>query len=418
MPGQAKIPPRSLKAYVVGTIDTKGEELSYVRDLLAEAGIPTVLVDVGPRSQEARCDVGSAAVAAHHRSSSAAILSNDRGKAIEAMAQAFSNFLQSRQDVGGVIGLGGSGGSAIITPGLQALPIGVPKIMVSTLASGDVSAYVGTSDIQMINPVTDIAGLNSVSRVVLGNAAHALAGMILRPIKRLTGTHSAIGLTMYGVTTPCVRHVTDRLKTQFDCLVFHATGPGGQSMERLLESAFLSGVIDATTSDIVDLLLGGLFAAKKDRLGAVARTRAPYVGSCGALDMINFRTPSTVPARYRKRRTHRHNPFITLVRTTPEENRSVGKWIGEKLNQCEGPVRFLIPEKGVSTLDAPEQPFFDPEADEALFGAIEATVRVTGSRVVTRLPFHINDPLFGTALAQNFLEAIEQGERSHHEIPA
>jgi uncharacterized protein (UPF0261 family) len=205
MGDQTELSPRSLKAYVVGTIDTKGEELRYVRDLIADAGIPTVLVDVGPRSQDTRCDVRSAQVAAYRRASPAAILSNDRGKAIEAMAEAFSNFLPGRQDIGGVIGLGGSGGSAIISPGLQALPIGVPKIMISTLASGDVSAYVGTSDIQMINPVTDIAGLNSVSRVVLGNAAHALAGMILRPIKRLEGTPSAIGLTMYGVTTPCVR---------------------------------------------------------------------------------------------------------------------------------------------------------------------------------------------------------------------
>jgi uncharacterized protein (UPF0261 family) len=411
MLGQPEISPRSLKAYVVGTIDTKGEELRYVRDLIADAGIPTVLVDVGPRSQDTRCDVGSAEVAAYHPASSAGILSNDRGKAIEGMAQAFLNFLPSRPDVGGVIGLGGSGGSAIITPGLQALPIGVPKIMVSTLASGDVSAYIGTSDIQMVNPVTDIAGLNSVSRVVLGNAAHSLAGMMLRPIKRLEGANPSIGLTMYGVTTPCVRHVTDQLKAQFDCLVFHATGPGGQSMERLLESAFLSGVIDVTTSDIVDLLLGGHFAANDDRLEAVAETRAPYVGSCGALDMINFRAPSTVPAHYQKRRIHRHNSFITLVRTTPEENRIVGKWIGEKLNRCQGPVRFLMPEKGVSALDAPEQPFFDPEADEALFSAIEATVRVTGTRIVSRLPLHINDPAFGSALAQSFLEAIEQGPK-------
>jgi uncharacterized protein (UPF0261 family) len=409
MRDQPEISPQSLKAYVVGTIDTKGEELRYVRDLIAEAGIPTTLVDVGPRSQDTDCDIRSAEVAAFHRVGSAAILTDDRGKAIEAMAQAFLNFLPSRHDVGGVIGLGGSGGSAIITPGLQALPIGVPKIMVSTLASGDVSAYIGTSDIQMVNPVTDIAGLNSVSRVVLGNAAHSLAGMMLRPIKRIEGSNPAIGLTMYGVTTACVRHLTDQLKTQFDCLVFHATGPGGQSMERLLESAFLSGVIDVTTSDIVDLLLGGFFAASDDRLGAVARTRTPYVGSCGALDMINFRAPSTIPAHYQKRQIHRHNSFITLVRTTPEENWMVGKWIGEKLNQCQGPVRFLIPERGVSALDAPEQPFFDLEADEALFSAIEATVRVTGTRIVRRLPLHINDPAFGSALAQNFFEAMEQG---------
>jgi uncharacterized protein (UPF0261 family) len=326
------------------------------------------------------------------------------------MAQAFTRFLSHRPDVGGVIGLGGSGGSAIITPALQALPIGIPKIMVSTLASGDVSAYVGTSDIQMINPVTDIAGLNSVSRVVLGNAAHALAGMVGRPIHLPETTRSAVGLTMYGLTTPCVRSVTEKLKSHFDCLVFHATGPGGQSMERLVDSAFLRGIVDITTSDIVDLLLGGLFAARQDRLGAVARTRVPYVGSCGALDMINFREPETVPSHYRNRALHRHNPFITLVRTTPKENAAVGRWIGERLNQCEGPVRFLIPEKGVSALDRSGQPFFDPDADETLFQAIEATVRTSPNRIVRRLPLHINDPDFASALAQSFLEVSEPAQ--------
>jgi len=187
-------------------------------------------------------------------------------------------------------------------------------------------------------------------------------------------------------------------------------------MERLIESAFLCGVIDTTTSDIVDLLMGGFFAAGNDRLGAVARTRAPYVGSCGALDMINFRGPETVPIHYRERRLHRHNPFITLVRTTPDENIVVGKWIGEKLNRCEGPVRFLIPQEGLSALDAPGQPFFDPEADEALFNAIEATVRKSDSRIVRRLPFHINDPDFGFALVQSFLEVIEQGKHGYHEV--
>jgi uncharacterized protein (UPF0261 family) len=409
------MPPSLLKAYVVGTLDTKGEELRYVRDLIAETGITTVLVDVGPPSLDPDCDVRSAEVASYHPGSSTATAVEDRGRAIEAMAQAFARFLAHRTDIGGVIGLGGSGGSAIITPALQALPIGIPKIMVSTLASGDVSAYVGTSDIQMINPVTDIAGLNRLSRVVLGNAAHALVGMMWRPIKLLETTKPAIGLTMYGVTTSCVRHVTDKLKKQFDCLVFHATGPGGQSMERLLESRVLCGVIDSTTSDIVDLLLGGAFAAGKDRLGAVVRTRAPYVGSCGALDMVNFRALETVPIHYRERKLHRHNPFITLVRTTPEENVIVGKWIGEKLNQCEGHVRFLLPEAGVSALDAPGQPFFDPEADEALFGSIEATVQKTEKRIVRRLPLHINDPDFGFALVQSFHEVTERGKDAYHE---
>jgi uncharacterized protein (UPF0261 family) len=215
---------------------------------------------------------------------------------------------------------------------------------------------------------------------------------------------------MYGVTTPCVRLVTEKLKDHFDCLVFHATGPGGQSMERLVDSAFLRGVIDITTSDIVDLLLGGLFAARHDRLGAVARTRVPYVGSCGALDMINFRGLETVPSHYRNRTFHRHNPFITLIRTTPRENVLIGQWIGERLNQCEGPVRFFIPEKGLSALDSPGRPFFDPDADEALFNAIEATVRTSDTRIVRRLPLHINDPDFGLALAQSFLEINEPAQ--------
>jgi uncharacterized protein (UPF0261 family) len=396
--------PDSRKAYIVGTIDTKGEELRYVRDLIAQAGIATVLVDVGPRSGDVTCEVSSAEVAAYHPTNPAAVAASDRGSAISAMATAFSCFLAGQSDVGGVIGLGGSGGSAIIAPALQALPIGIPKILVSTVASGDISAYVGTSDIQMINPVTDIAGLNRLSRVILGNAAHALVGMVGRPIKLPEASKQAVGLTMYGVTTPCVRHVTDRLRDQFDCLVFHATGPGGKSMESLLESGCLVGIIDTTTSDIVDLLMGGHFAASHDRLGAVARTRAPYVGSCGALDMIDFREPDTVPLRYRERRLHRHNPHITLVRTNAEENLVVGNWLGEKLNECEGPVRFLIPEKGVSSMDAPGQPFFDPEANQALFDAIEAAVHQNEIRKVLRLPLHINDPDFGAALVESFRE--------------
>jgi uncharacterized protein (UPF0261 family) len=235
-----KTSPDSPKAYVIGTMDTKGEELRYVRDQIAEAGIATVLVDVGPRSRDPDCDVRSAEVADHHPESSGAVLVEDRGQAINEMARALVKFLANRPDIAGVIGLGGSGGCAIITPALQALPIGVPKIMVSTLASGDVSAYVGTSDLQMINPVTDIAGLNRLSRVVLGNAAHAMVGMMERPVTLPETTKPSIGLTMYGVTTPCVRLVTEQLKTEFDCLVFHATGPGSQSMERLLESGFLS----------------------------------------------------------------------------------------------------------------------------------------------------------------------------------
>jgi uncharacterized protein (UPF0261 family) len=256
----------------------------------------------------------------------------------------------------------------------------------------------------MINPVTDLAGLNTVSRVVLANAAHALVGMVKRPIDVTAGVKRGIGLTMYGVTTPCVRQVTNRLKDNFECLVFHATGPGGRSMEHLLESGLLSAVIDVTTSDIVDLLLGGNFPAAEDRLGAVARTRAPYVGSCGAIDMINFKSPEAVPEHYRNRTLHRHNQYITLVRTLADESVAVGRWIAGKLNRCDGPVRFLLPEMGVSALDSPGSPFYDPETDRAFFDAIEAGVHQSEDRQIRRVPLHINDPGFATAVVKSFLE--------------
>ena len=409
-----KTPPSPLKAYVVGTIDTKGEELHYVRDLIAEAGIPTVLVDVGPRSQEPDCDVRSAEVASFHPKSSSAVLVDDRGRAIDAMAQAFATFLPGRADIGGVIGLGGR---AALRLSLQPY---------NSYQSAFQRSWFRLSLRVMCRPMSAFRYPNGKSgdrfrrteQAIAsgpGNAAHALVGMMRRPIELPEATKSAIGLTMYGVTTACVRHVTNSLKNQFDCLVFHATGPGGQSMERLIESAFLCGVIDTTTSDIVDLLMGGFFAAGNDRLEP-SRDSSTRRGVLRRADMINFRGPETVPIHYRERRLHQHNPFITLVRTTPDENVIVGKWIGEKLNRCEGPVRFLIPEEGLSALDAPGQPFFDREADEALFNAIEATVRKSDSRIVRRLPFHINDPDFGFALVQSFLEVIEQGKHGYHEV--
>jgi uncharacterized protein (UPF0261 family) len=396
------------KAYVVGTVDTKGEELRYVRDILRSRGIATLLVDLGTRRTGLdAADISNEAVAAHHLLGPEAVFGDDRGQAIQAMGEAFKRFLVGRTDVAGIIGLGGSGGSAMIAPALQALRIGVPKILVSTLASGDVSAYVGISDIQMINPVTDIAGLNRIARTVLGNAANSLAGMITGQVVAAADERIPVGITVYGVTTLCVRHVVERLRDRFDCLAFHATDIGGRSLENLLESGLLTGFIDITTSDVADSLFGGAFPAGEDRLGATQRTRAPYVGSCGALDMINFREPSSVPMRYQKRNLYQHNPYITLVRTTPSENEQLGRWLAERLNRCAGPVRFLLPEKGISALDAPGQPFFDREADEALFATIEETVIQTEYRRVERLPHHINDPQFGAAVAANYVQLLD-----------
>jgi uncharacterized protein (UPF0261 family) len=207
---------------------------------------------------------------------------------------------------------------------------------------------------------------------------------------------------MFGVTTPSVQQVTAQLKDTYDCLVFHATGIGGQAMEKLVESRLLSGVIDVSTTEICDMMMGGVLPATEDRFGAIIRTRMPYVGSVGALDMVNFGAPETVPERYKSRTFYQHNPNVTLMRTTPEENERMGRWIGERLNRMEAPVRFLLPEGGVSTLDAPGQPFHDPTADAALFRALDETVRQTASRQLVRLPHHINDPQFAAALVEAF----------------
>ncbi|MBA2482492.1 MAG: Tm-1-like ATP-binding domain-containing protein [Planctomycetes bacterium] len=390
------------RVYIVGTCDTKFEELCYVRDLLRAAGLATCLVDVGIRSRERGVDVTPAQVAACGPGGKSILALDDRGRAVSAMAQALSVYLLGRIDVAGVIGLGGSGNTTIVTAAMQTLPIGVPKVMVSTQASGNTAPYVGSSDICMMYAITDVAGLNRISRVVLANAAHALAGMVVNHAPAVADPKPAIGLTMFGVTTPCITGIRQALDAEFDCIVFHATGTGGRSMEKLAESGLFSGLIDITTTEIADLLCGGVCSAGEDRLGAVARTRLPYVGSVGAMDMVNFGAPDTVPARYRERTFYRHNPHATLMRTTPEECAAIGRWIGERLNRCEGPVRFLLPEGGLSAIDAPGQPFHDPAADAALFAAIEATVIATADRQVMRSPHHINDPGFAAEAAALF----------------
>jgi len=321
------------------------------------------------------------------------------------MAQAFAEYIVRCDDVAGVIGLGGGGGTSIITAGMRRLPVGIPKVMVSTLAAGDVGQFVGASDITMMYSVTDIAGLNRISRVVLANAAHAIAGMVAHNVPNVS-SKAAIGLTMFGVTTPCVTQIASQLDAEFDCLVFHATGTGGQSMEKLVDSGSLVGVIDVTTTEVCDHIVGGVLSAGPDRLGAIARTGIPYVGSVGALDMVNFWSMETVPACFRGRKLYMHNPNVTLMRTTVEECQLIGRWIAEKLNACNGPVRVLIPEGGVSALDAPGRAFHDPDTDKALFDALESVLQQTASRRLTRLPFHINDPDFSAAVVRSFREVI------------
>ena len=394
---------------VVGTLDTKGAELRFIRDIIAGSGLRTRLIDVSTSGKASACDVSAQEIALNHGRGGSGVFGADRGASVTAMADAFARWLRRQGNIAGIIAAGGSGGASLVAPGMRSLPIGVPKLIVSSVASGDVGPYVGPADITMMYSVTDVQGLNSISRAVLANGANALAGMVKARLDDRTAkprdagaSLPAIGITMFGVTTPAVQRIAADLRDEFECLVFHATGVGGRSMEKLVDSSQLAGVIDLTTTEVCDLLMGGVFPATDDRFGAVIRGRVPYVGSVGALDMVNFGAPDTIPERYRQRKFHVHNPQVTLMRTTPEENERMGQWIGERLNQMDGPVRFFLPEGGVSALDAPGQPFWDADADAALFGALERTVRQTANRQLIRIRNNINDPEFAAAVVSAF----------------
>jgi uncharacterized protein (UPF0261 family) len=404
-------------ALVVGTFDTKGAELRYIRDRLRALNIPVRTVDLSTSGKMSRADVTPMQVAAMHPHGPGAVFSGDRGDAVTAMAEAFGRWIERERGIGGVISAGGSGGTSLATAGMRRLPLGIPKLMVSTVASGEVGRYVGAADILMMHSVADVQGINLITEQVLGNAAHALAGMIAglptadaREARRRL-SRPAVGITMFGVTTPAVQAISQRLEGDFDCLVFHATGTGGRSMENLGDSGFLSGFIDLTTTEVADMLVGGVFAADADRFGAPIRTGLPYVGSVGAMDMVNFGPRETIPERFRNRRLVVHNPNVTLMRTTRDENRAIGEWMGSRLNQMEGPVRMLLPEGGVSLLDAPGKAFHDPDADNALFESLERTVRQTQRRKIERINANINDEKFVTAIVDAFSSIGPRRER-------
>jgi uncharacterized protein (UPF0261 family) len=396
--------------YAIATMDTKGHELAFVAERLRVAGVPVLTVDIGTLGAPVvPADVDRATVAGCHPEASGratALARGDRGAAIEAMSEALDCFLAAEHDSGrlcGVIGIGGSCGTALITRAMRALPFGLPKVMVSTVASGNTSAYVGFSDLTLVHAVVDVAGLNSVSRRVLANAAAALVGMVQHPFP-IYDEKPALGMTMFGVTTPCVTRVRELLeRLGFDCLVFHATGTGGMAMEKLVETGSLQGVIDITTTEVADRVVGGILPCGPARFEAILNAKIPFVLSLGALDMVNFGAMETVPEAFRGRKLHVHNAQVTLMRTTPEENRHVARWITTKLNRGEGAVGVLIPERGISALDQPGQPFHDPEADAALFDELESTLIPGAQHLIRRLPWHINDPEFAQELVDSFL---------------
>jgi uncharacterized protein (UPF0261 family) len=394
--------------YVIGTCDTKQDELSFTCAAIQAAGGNPRLIDVGTRAQ-GQADVSSETVASHHPSGRAVVLGQaDRNTALDAMGVALERFLTQQSDLGGVIGLGGSGNTGMVTRAMRALAIGIPKVMVSTIASGDVGPYVGESDVFMVSPITDIAGLNRINRRILANAAAAVTKMVATPgTPGNASLRPEIGLTQFGVTTPCVDATRKILSDRFECLSFHATGVGGRTMEKLVSSGMLAAVLDLTTTEIADHLVGGVLSAGEGRLDAIAASGTPCVLSLGALDMVNFWGRETVPAKFSERLFHMHNPEVTLMRTTVAECEEIGRWIAAKLNQCRGPITILAPMRGFSSMDAPGQPFWDPEADNALVAALESELLLAPGRRIDRLDLHINDASFATQAAEALDELLD-----------
>ena len=390
---------------LVGTLDTKGAEFRFVRDRLLEQGVECLVIDAGvlqPPSFEP--DVGRDRVyAAAGTSVEAIVKAGDRGTAIEAAARGVAKLileLHAQGKVQGVLSLGGSAGTTIGTSAMRALPFGVPKLMVSTLASGQVRQYVGVRDVCMMNSVVDISGLNRISVRVLSNAADAMAGMVRNASHgpQPVGLHSKplITATMFGVTTPCVEASRKAMEEAgYEVLVFHATGTGGMTMESFIQDGLIEGVLDLTTTELADELVGGVLSAGPDRLTAAALKGVPQVISLGALDMVNFGPPDTVPEKFKGRRFYQHNPSVTLMRTTPEENDKLGKEIAQKASAAKGPTTVLVPLRGVSAIDREGQPFWWPEADAALFQSLRNWI--SPSIELVELDMHINDPAFARA---------------------
>jgi uncharacterized protein (UPF0261 family) len=391
------------KVYVIGTCDTKSDELNFAVTCVRAAGVEALLVDISTVAHSHVADVTALTVAASHPEGAAAVIGQtDRGRAVSAMAKALSVWLPQQNDIAGVLGLGGSGNTAIVTEAMRALLIGIPKVMLSTLASGNVAAYVGPTDICMMHSVVDIAGLNAISSKIIANAAHAVVGMVQNSMLLSSYARSAIGMTMFGVTTPCITQIRKLIEPACESYVFHATGTGGQSFEKLAESGYFEGVFDITTTEVADHLCGGVLPCTDDRFGAFIRKPIPYLGSVGACDMVNFGPRETVPAKFVHRKFYAHNAHVTLMRTTPDENKAIGTFIVERLNQMQGPVRFLLPLKGISAIDAEGQVFHDPEANAALFDAIRTGWEKSETHQLIEIDAHINDPAFATATVAVF----------------
>lgn len=396
---------------IVGALDTKGEEFAFVRDLIAARGLETILVDFGVLADPGvRPDIDSSAVARAGGSSIEQLRAGkDKALAMETMASGLAKVVRELYDtgrLGGILGMAGSGGTSIATRAMRALPVGVPKVMASTVAGGDVSAYVGTSDITMLPTVVDVAGFNSFSRQVYANAAGAIAGMVSQELPPAE-SKPLITASMFGNTTPCVSRAQKALEGEgYEVLVFHATGNGGRTMESLIEAGFITASLDLTTTELADHVCGGVMSAGPERMLAAARRGIPAVLAPGCVDMVNFWGIETVPEKYQGRNLYKWNPNVTLMRTTPEENVQIGKMIAAAANAATAPVAILLPLKGVSQLDSPGGPYWDPEADAACYNAIKANVK-PGIPVI-EMDCNINDPEFADKAVELLLGMLRK----------
>ena len=396
---------------IVGTMDTKGIEFAFIKSQIESAGVSTCVINTGILGEpQLTPDISADEVAQAGGSSLQALRDEgDRGNSVAVMAQGAAALVAEKQAAGeidGLISLGGSAGTTIGTTAMQAVPVGVPKIMVSTLASGDTSPYVQSKDICMMYSVVDIAGINRLSRQILANAAGAIVGMVNAEVPAVAEDKPLIAATMFGVTTPCVTKAREILEAaDYEVLVFHATGTGGQAMEDLVKGGFLAGVLDVTTTELADELVGGVLSAGPDRLEAAGEVGLPQVVAPGALDMVNFGPPDTVPEQFRDRLFYQHNPTVTLMRTTPEETAELGRIMAHKLSEAQGPTTVIIPTQGVSAIDQTGQPFDSPEARTAWIENLKAHI---GDNVtVIEMDAHINDDEFATKLVETLLESIQ-----------
>ncbi len=399
---------------LLGTFDSKASEYAYLKQRIEAQGVLTLTIDAGVFGSSFAPDVPAAQVAEAGGGDLAELAARkDRGEAMAVMgrgAAVVATRLAAEGRIHGIIAMGGGGGSSIAATAMQALPIGFPKLLVSTLASGDVRPLVGVKDVTIMPAVVDIAGINRLSSRILANAAGAIAGMVRIEHLEAAGRKPLLAATMFGVTTPCVTRAREALeKAGYEVLVFHATGAGGRTMEELIGAGFIAGVLDITTTELADELAGGILSAGPDRLEAAGMMGIPQVVSAGALDMVNFGAPETVPAKYAGRTFYQHNPLVTLMRTTREENAALGAIVAGKLNKARGPTFFMVPRRGVSSIDVDGKPFHDPAADAALFQAVKANL--AGHVRVVEMDTDINDERFAVEAARLLIEALAESRR-------